>query len=83
MYCLCSLPHAAGGLLCGWGSRGSWNVTCLVVLLKPPGVEGLGRVTIPMCNWATRLGTLNSKIPGCSDVPYEIKICGLITPLNT
>ena len=68
MYCLCSLPCAAGGLLCGRGFRGSLNVTCLVVFLKPPGGGGVGTLRESTWDYATMFGTLNSKIPSLSNV---------------
>ena len=54
-----------------------------MVYLKPPGVEGLGRVTVSMCDWMTGLGTFNYKIPSHSDLAYEIRICGLVISSNT
>ena len=49
---------------------GSWNVTHIVVFLKPPGPgeEGTLRSSIWEWNCATRLGNLNSKITSLSEV---------------
>ena len=63
---------------CGWAMRGSWNVALLVVFLKLPGLGELGRVMASVCDCATRLGTLNSRIPKHSNAVYESRICGLV-----
>ena len=68
---------------CGKVIRGSQKLTCLVVFLKPPGLGKLGMIMELIWDGAARLGTLNSRIPKCSDVTYESRIWGLVTSSNT
>ena len=67
---LCGEVLQGGEVQCGRYRfiRGSQKVTHLVVFLKPLGSGEVGMVRASMCDCAARLGTLNSKIPRCSDV---------------
>ena len=40
----------------------------LAVFLKPPGLVEVGTLRESMCDCATRIGTLNSRIPSHSEV---------------
>ena len=67
------------GVQCGWSRsiRGSWKVTLLAVFLMLPGLEVVWTVRASMCDNAVRLGTLNSRIPGHSDVVQDNRIWGM------
>ena len=75
------MPHG-GEAQHGWDSKESWKVMHLKLFLKPPWLEEEG-VIASTCNWAAGLGTLNLRIPVCSDAVYNSRICGLVASSNT
>ena len=85
LHVLLSSSSCKGEVQCGWSKsiNGSWKVIHLAVFLKPPGVGEVGMVRVSMCELAVRFGTLNSKIPRCSDVMYESRIWGEVVSSNT
>ena len=61
-------PLGGGVLLHGFvgSTRGSKKVTCFAVFLELQGVGNAGTLRLSMWEVATRLGTLNSRIPSLS-----------------
>ena len=68
---------------CGRVIWGSQKVMQLVVFLKLPQLGELEMVMASMWDCAARLGTLNSRIPKCSDIAYKSRIWGLVASSNT
>ena len=87
---LYSLPHAtqretAMGRGCAvWqGDKGILKGDAFGSLPQAAWAGGFGMVMASACDWATRLGTLNSRIPKCSDVAQDSRMCRLVESSKT